>query len=931
MVTQTLNMKPSFRIRGKRTFIPRAGLLASFLILVIMGFMMAPIAPDPNLVEAAGRVSSMDLTVSTTGAMLNIVPTSYDGTFATSTASERANISVATDNYTGYTLTIKGTDNTGNLTNSTTGATLASISSAVPASTFSNKDYKDTYNGKWGYKPSKLNSTTNTNYLPAPTTTATTLDVTTSSNPTTANSYTLDLGARVDYSNVAGSYNKTFILAAIGNQTPYTINYLDGSSTILAPTVGKVTGTTVSATVSSAIPTKTGYTFNGWCTKPVAADTACTGNTIAAGSTYNFIDQTSSINVLDLYAMWSAKLYNVTVKTVEGVSSVSLNGQSCTSTTGCTQQLKHGHTYPLSVSLDDGYRFEKWEIDDYSKGAFDPDSDGEWSATTSFTVYGASTIWPRVSFVGTTLTVHLDSGENDSDAYGRATVILQDSNFNTVGSIDIGRDTDDGCRATCDGSEWSGTISGLAFNTTYYIKVIPYDDDNYVGWDTVWSSPQNMTTASLYDPTTKVVFTGGAASITVYVSEDYGSTSLQNFTHYNSYECYGYHRDSRDNQSYNIYSLADGNCWMMENLNLGSSDYPFKVSNLTSSNTNLTTSIATSTFNSWKKTSTSAFDYTYTSGELAPYRNDKAITMAYNYYAASAGTVSGLSNTTDTQKDICPKGWRMPTWSEIQTLYDAMGSSMSAMLSPNNNSATTGGFGSLWTFSSTAQDGYSRWAFESEYPNYADRNDPALIRCMQKPSTGLTGNMQDVNYTTANAATIGSISKLKDNRDNKYYNVKKIDNNNLVMIEPLGLGCNGSSTVALNNLNSNNTNSAGSLNYTSYSNSYTTPYVSCYNGVGEYNYYMATASTRPGGCNGSSGQHSTQCSDAAFDICPAGWRLPELGEQGVLGNAESWSSTFDTFDYTLLTGLWYQTGHGSDYESASGISRAPIRCVFKWD
>ncbi|MDO4752955.1 MAG: hypothetical protein Q4A36_01850, partial [Candidatus Saccharibacteria bacterium] len=112
MVTQTLNIKPSFRIRGKRTFIPRAGLLASFLILIIMGFMIAPIAPDSNLVEAAARVSSMDLTVNTTGAMLNIVPTSYDGTFATSKDTERANIEVATDNYTGYTLTIKGTDNT---------------------------------------------------------------------------------------------------------------------------------------------------------------------------------------------------------------------------------------------------------------------------------------------------------------------------------------------------------------------------------------------------------------------------------------------------------------------------------------------------------------------------------------------------------------------------------------------------------------------------------------------------------------------------------------------------------------------------------------------------------------------------------------------------------------------------------------------------
>ena len=42
----------------------------------------------------------------------------------------------------------------------------------------------------------------------------------------------------------------------------------------------------------------------------------------------------------------------------------------------------------------------------------------------------------------------------------------------------------------------------------------------------------------------------------------------------------------------------------------------------------------------------------------------------HNYTAATAGTITGDSNTTDATKDICPAGWRLPTYSEALYIND---------------------------------------------------------------------------------------------------------------------------------------------------------------------------------------------------------------------------------------------------------------------
>jgi hypothetical protein len=170
-------------------------------------------------------------------------------------------------------------------------------------------------------------------------------------------------------------------------------------------------------------------------------------------------------------------------------------------------------------------------------------------------------------------------------------------------------------------------------------------------------------------------------------------------------------KDSRDNQSYKVAKLADGKCWLLDNLALDLTNSTvlngMNENNTHASNTTLgylkgnTTRdpstdpsgrYATAGVSNW----TSSYSYSaplvnMNSKDVVPTSDDgtddpmKDAVVAgnwkvggyYNYCAASAGsycygygTSSGTSSG-DATSDICPKGWRMPTGNsgEYQTLY----------------------------------------------------------------------------------------------------------------------------------------------------------------------------------------------------------------------------------------------------------------------
>ena len=292
----------------------------AFCVLGVIGFLgVFPITKTSDDAEATvtPATTTLTMTSSSTTASVDVKPMSSNGTFATSAAADEVAFTVTTNNVTGYNLTIAGSDNTRQLNNTDTSATLDSITAATDQATFTT-GAAATYSNKWGYKPSMYNSAANTDYLQAPTTTAETLNKTTGANAAgTSDSYTIGLGARVDYTKPVGTYTNTFVIEAVANNVAYQINYLDnsgGTVTGLPAAEGSSIATASAFTLASGTPSRTGYTFQGWCygtadytTNP----TGCTGTTYQAGDNFVFTSYSStSTNTADLYAMWKLdKLY----------------------------------------------------------------------------------------------------------------------------------------------------------------------------------------------------------------------------------------------------------------------------------------------------------------------------------------------------------------------------------------------------------------------------------------------------------------------------------------------------------------------------------------------------------------------------------------------------------------------------------------------
>ncbi len=143
-------------------------------------------------------------------------------------------------------------------------------------------------------------------------------------------------------------------------------------------------------------------------------------------------------------------------------------------------------------------------------------------------------------------------------------------------------------------------------------------------------------------------------------------------------------KDVRDGNKYLITKLADGNCWMTQNLALDLDASETLTADTTDLNTKESWTPATSTYMtkvSWGNNATAVSDSVrsfHPESEEAFIKGGTAASESptedipsylwekngnyYNWKAATAGTGSSGSGWTTINDSICPKGWKLPGW-----------------------------------------------------------------------------------------------------------------------------------------------------------------------------------------------------------------------------------------------------------------------------
>ena len=208
--------------------------------------------------------------------------------------------------------------------------------------------------------------------------------------------------------------------------------------------------------------------------------------------------------------------------------------------------------------------------------------------------------------------------------------------------------------------------------------------------------------------------------------------------------------DTRDNQLYTVSKLADGRVWMLDNLALGSTS----TMTLTNSDTNITASSWTlpasisSGFSSYTAAQIN-IDSKYVVPTPTYGTASNRVGVYYNYCAASAGGICTSSNSSNgsANRDICPKGWRLPTGGssgEFQTLYNAYGNhtdfttALSTSLSGSFSSGSAdyqGSYGYWWSstrYDNTRMYNFLVYASDVNPQNGSTRNSGFSIRCILK-------------------------------------------------------------------------------------------------------------------------------------------------------------------------------------------------------
>ena len=203
-------------------------------------------------------------------------------------------------------------------------------------------------------------------------------------------------------------------------------------------------------------------------------------------------------------------------------------------------------------------------------------------------------------------------------------------------------------------------------------------------------------------------------------------------------------KDSRDDRTYSVAKLADGNLWMTRNLDLpGGTTITNIDSNLNTKDSYTLPESSTSGFDSHDGTAS----YVYN----VPFENNDRTTCGsnhpcYSYYSWNT-TIAGDNLTSDdVSNDICPHGWRLPIEAEYDALIESYVTGSDLTASPffgtyagsyySSSLSSGGSHGFYW--SSTVDDGDNAYFLtfygSGAYIDYSDKHFGSgyAVRCIAR-------------------------------------------------------------------------------------------------------------------------------------------------------------------------------------------------------
>ena len=418
--------------------------------------------------------------------------------------------------------------------------------------------------------------------------------------------------------------------------------------------------------------------------------------------------------------------------------------------------------------------------------------------------------------------------------------------------------------------------------------------------------------------------------------------------------------DARDGQEYTIAKLADGKYWMTTNLNIAGGTA------LSSDDTDFESTYTLPTTNGWTTnngklvlpaSSTSGFStdnyaYVYNTGNETSTCTSPGCYSYYSWDAATLGSGRSIStDNTDAPYSICPKGWRLPTsrttsatnWqteSDFYALAHQYGLDSTTSTSESDNGFYTqagpgttpnfllggrygggsfsagGSDGFYWSATSgSSSTGARRLYFNSsrvDSVNGSSRRYGFSVRCVKDPT------MQSV--TSSDLATLmpntGDTTTLKDARDGQEYTIANLADGKYWMTTDLNLAGGTTLNASDSDVPSDNYYTLPASSTSGFS-SETAAYV--YNSGNTtncgasgqstecYSYYSWLAATA-GGKDSSGSSVTSNGYNAAYSICPKGWRLPTA----TTSNASATSNNnWKTGDFYALA-----TAYGANLESS---------------